>query len=82
MSFSQTDLILDHLRNKGPLTPLEALNLYGCFRLGARIWDLEQTGLVINTQIIKDGKKHYARYSLEVPPIDLKIESNGQYSLV
>ena len=36
---TQTEMILNHLKTKGRITPLEALNLYGCFRLGARVYD-------------------------------------------
>jgi hypothetical protein len=40
---TQNLMVLAHLRRKS-ITPLEALNLYGCFRLAARIYDLRQKG--------------------------------------
>ena len=46
----QVDMILNHLETKGPLTQLEALQKYGCGRLGARIWDLRHAGFPINTR--------------------------------
>src|SRR5687768_10388654 len=46
---TQTDQILKHLKNGGTLTPLEALDKFGCFRLGARIFDLKQEGHAIQT---------------------------------
>ena len=46
---TQCDQILHHLETVGPLTPLDALNLFGCFRLTSRIWDLKQLGHNINT---------------------------------
>ena len=62
---SQNALVLKHLFTVGAITPIEALNNYGCFRLGARIWNLRQLGVPIETQtVIKDGK-HYASYRLE-----------------
>lgn len=61
---SQSEHILRHLREVGPLTPLEALDLYGCFRLGARIWDLKRDGHPIESQIVYTRGKHYARYFL------------------
>lgn len=61
---NQSDLILAHLRDKGPLTPMQALREFRCFRLGARIYDLKRKGHVIATKIIPIGKKHVARYSL------------------
>ena len=60
---SQEDLIFRHLELGGTITPLEALNLYGCFRLGARIWDLRQKGYNIQMKLVGD-KKHYAQYKL------------------
>ncbi|HMR88764.1 MAG TPA: helix-turn-helix domain-containing protein [Saprospiraceae bacterium] len=64
---SQTKSIEKHLREGKTITPIEALSLYGCFRLGARIFDLKDQGLDIATQMIKDGRKRYAQYSLNQP---------------
>ena len=44
---SQKDLILQRLQGGGHVTPLDALNLWGCFRLGARIMELRREGHVI-----------------------------------
>lgn len=65
---TQEDRILFHLRNKGGITPLDALNEYGCFRLGARISDLRTAGHDIKTIMITDARngKRYAKYVLEV----------------
>jgi hypothetical protein len=46
---TQCQNIPHHLESVGPLTPLDALNLYGCFRLTSRIWDLKQEGHEIFT---------------------------------
>lgn len=58
--------ILEHMQAGNAITPLDALRLFGCMRLGARIYDLKQDGHVINTLIVKDGASgaRYARYSL------------------
>ena len=63
---SQTSRILEYMRAGNSITPLDALRLFGCMRLGARIYDLKQDGHVINTLIVKDGASgaRYARYSL------------------
>jgi hypothetical protein len=61
---SQTNLILSHLKKGRTITPLQALNLFGCFRLGARCWDLRELGYNIKTTIMKSGKKHFAEYKL------------------
>ena len=60
---NQSDRILDHLRG-GPITGIEALNLYGCFRLAARVNDLRKLGHDIATETVKKDKKSYASYHL------------------
>lgn len=46
------------------ITPMDALNMFGCFRLGARIADLRDEGYDIKTRIAKTDKR-YAIYRLE-----------------
>jgi len=61
---AQTDMVLDHLRG-GPITPLDALKLYGCFRLAARVYDLRKDGHDIITQrYTTDGGAVVAEYHL------------------
>lgn len=63
---SQKIGILKHLKenpSKG-ITPIDALNLFGCFRLSARIWDLKEDGCEIKTVKESKNKKTYARYFL------------------
>ena len=50
---SQREMILEHMETKGPITPKEALNLYGCMRLGARIYDLKRAGKNISRRMIE-----------------------------
>jgi len=69
---TQSAAILAHLRDIGPLTPLDALRLYGCFRLGGRIYDLKRAGHTIVTEMVEDNGKHYARYRL------VEANMNGQ----
>lgn len=59
--------IREALLNGEALTPLDALNRFGCFRLGARIWDLRDEGMSIRTdwKILSNGKK-VAAYRLAV----------------
>lgn len=66
MTNTQNRMILDHLRKEKTITPLEALRLYGVFRLSARIFDLKDAGHVIATNIIKVGNegKRVAEYRL------------------
>jgi hypothetical protein len=64
---TQKEAILRHLQSGRTITPLEALNLYGCFRLGARIWELRDEGYKIKSENVKQGKKTFASYELIVP---------------
>ena len=60
---SQEKAILSHLK-RGPITPLDALERYGCFRLAARISDLRSAGHPIKTEWLERQGKRYARYRL------------------
>ena len=61
---SQKQQILDYMLDGNEITPIDALNKFGCFRLGARIADLRDEGYDIKTSIAKADKK-YAIYRLE-----------------
>lgn len=63
---SQSRKILAYLQAGNSLTALDALYLFSCMRLGARIYDLKQEGHVIRTQLVKDENSgaRYARYAL------------------
>lgn len=64
---SQCSDILNHLKTVGPLTALDALDLYGCFRLASRINDLRQAGNDIETtDVTLPNGKTIAQYSLKV----------------
>lgn len=64
---TQEEAIREHLESGRDITPLEALDLYGVFRLAARVDSLRQSGLDIETIIERRGKKRYARYKLRGP---------------
>jgi hypothetical protein len=66
---TQTQQILEHLSHGGSITPLEALQQFGCFRLASRISELRKAGHHIVVERVKDKKANgepmqYARYSL------------------
>ena len=66
MTTSQKAQILRHMEKRGPITALEALRLFGCFRLAARIADLKEDGHTIHTETVTDlTGKRYASYSLQ-----------------
>ena len=63
---SQNKQILNYLLSGKKLTPLTALNKFGCFRLSARILDLRKEGHNIITENVTKQGKTFAEYSLEV----------------
>jgi len=61
---TQNKQIINYLLDGNALTPMEALRLFGCFRLSARILELRKKGYHIQTEnITKDGKT-FAEYRL------------------
>ena len=46
------------------ITPLQALNKYGCFRLAALIHKLRKEGMVIETEYVTKNSKTFAKYFL------------------
>jgi len=67
---SQTEAIKAALLSGRSLTPIDALEDFGCFRLAARIADLRREGMDIECQREKtiNGFKYYARYRLRGAP--------------
>lgn len=63
--FSQERMILLHLMNGQSLTSLEALKLFGCFRLSARIKDLKEKRHDILSEKIKVNGKYVSQYTLK-----------------
>lgn len=62
-------LVLEYLRENKTITPLEALNTFGCYRLGARIYDLRRDGHTITTTLVYQtdyygNPMRYAKYML------------------
>lgn len=65
MKISQNERIRKHLIDGHKITPLDALNLYGIFRLASRINDLRKDGMAIKTEKETKHGKTYACYSLD-----------------
>jgi hypothetical protein len=71
---SQKDEILSYLHQRDPSTgkrrgisPLEAIGLFRCYRLAARIKELREDGIKIRTEMRREPtntRKAYARYWL------------------
>ena len=70
MKKSQNEMILKYLQtHRTGITPLQALNKFGCFRLSGRIFDLREQGYKIITNMVEittsDGDtKSVAQYRL------------------
>lgn len=72
---TQLELIREALLSGRSLTPLEALQEFGCFRLAAAIHTLRQEGLDIVTDMVpqpgaladRGRENDFARYSLRPP---------------
>ena len=61
---SQCTELLKYLESGRSVTPLMALDRWGCFRTAARIKELRKRGHKIRTSIVELGKKRFAAYSL------------------
>ena len=61
---TQNQQILEYLKSGKSLTPLIALEKFGCFRLSARIFNLREEGNAIITKNITRKGKTFAEYSL------------------
>ena len=62
---TQNAQILAHLKTGKRITPLDALREFGCFRLGARVFELKAEGHNILKEMIEtDSGKRVAEYRL------------------
>lgn len=62
---SQAHMIRLWLEEGNVITPIDALNMFGCFRLSAIIFVLKERGMNIKSNMVYNGKKRYAEYFLE-----------------
>ena len=66
---SQSYQIREYLLQGNTITAMDALRLFGCFRLSGRIYDLRKEGLNISTTIVKINGKRVAEYSIVNEPV-------------
>jgi hypothetical protein len=57
-------MVLDHLVAGKDITPIEALERFGVFRLAAIVHSLRKEGFEIATDLIGNGRNKFARYSM------------------
>lgn len=63
---SQLERIKSHLSSGQSITALEALGVYGCYRLAARINELRDRGMPIDMKTCTDAMgRRYARYTAQ-----------------
>jgi hypothetical protein len=62
---TQNEQIKAYLTKGKSITPLDALNKFGCFRLSARIKNLRDEGLNIVTKYVTKDNKTFASYSVK-----------------
>ena len=73
---SQSKEILAALKHGDRITPIDALTRFQCMRLASRISDLKHEGNTIHSKTIKNGKKRYSEYWMEVDPTMNLFKSN------
>lgn len=67
---SQSQAVLFWLKQGNSLSQAEAISKFGCYRLGARIYDLRKSGAKIETQMVERLNRNgnvvrFAVYTLE-----------------
>ena len=62
---TQTAAIRAALEAGEEITPMDALNRFGCFRLAARVDELRREGLPVETVVEQRGGKRFARYRIQ-----------------
>jgi hypothetical protein len=61
---TQKEQIKKYLLSRKTITPIQALNKFGCFRLAAVIYKLKNEGLKIVTEMEYNKNKQFAIYRL------------------
>lgn len=74
---TQEQAVRNHIINNGSITQAQAVRLYGCYRLSARIYDMRKDGYEIATQY-KTGKNRFGYASVYANYVLLK---KGNYNI-
>lgn len=61
---SKTEKLLAHLKAGKSISGLQAIRLFGLYRLSGQIRKLRLSGQPIVTKMVNEGKVRYASYSL------------------
>ena len=54
---TQTNRVLDYMQRNGSITPSQAMRDLGCYRLGARIYDLRRQGHNITRYMVREENR-------------------------
>ena len=76
----QNRKILKHLQAGETITQIDALELFGCFRLASRINDLRRAGWNIQTTRVGGHGKRYAKYYLQKEDISRDLSPKEDIS--
>lgn len=78
---TQCNRILDYMKKGFAITQMEALQMFGCRSLAARIWDLRHScGIDITTEHVENEKgKYIAQYTLFPDPNKTAKETPERY---
>ena len=52
MGLTQCERVLHYMEDFGTINPMQAIQDLGCYRLGARIWDLRHAGHPISRRMV------------------------------
>jgi len=66
--------ILNHMRAGNSITPIDALSLFGCQRLAARIYDIKKQGWKIVSKKVNVNNAIFSSYSIGEEIIDKNNE--------
>lgn len=76
MTTTQKKQIKSALMSGKKISPIQALRDYGCFRLGARIYELRAEGMDIKTTMVHsltNPRKKYAMYHLSTVSAPIQV---------
>ncbi len=71
----QTEVILNYMRAGHSITPIDALRLFGCQRLAARIYDIKKQGWGIISKKVNVNNAIFSSYSLGEKRVEKKTEN-------
>ena len=74
---TQEQAVRNHIINNGSITQAQAVRLYGCYRLSARIYEMRKNGYEIATQY-KTSKNRFGYTSVYANYVLLK---KGNYNI-